>query len=107
MNLVLKIYDDKGQNVIKSYESTTYELMFGTVMSLMDLLKIEDLDNQLELLKVIHNAWAEIKEVLSGVFPEVTDDEWKHVKVKELLPIIVGIAKFAVADMLSIPTEKN
>lgn len=107
MNLILKIYDDKGQNVVKSYESTTYELMFGTVMSLMDLLKIEDLDNQLELLKIIHNAWSEIKEVLSGVFPEVTDDEWKHVKVKELLPIIIGIAKFAVSDMLSIPTEKN
>lgn len=107
MNLILKIYDDKGQNVVKSYESTTYELMFGTVMSLMDLLKIEDIDNQLELLKIIHNAWAEIKEVLSGVFPEVTDDEWKHVKVKELLPIIIGIAKFAVSDMLSIPTEKN
>lgn len=107
MNLILKIYDDKGQNVVKSYESTTYELMFGTVMSLMDLLKIEDIDNQLELLKIIHNAWAEIKEVLSGVFPEATDDEWKHVKVKELLPIIIGIAKFAVSDMLSIPTEKN
>lgn len=107
MNFVLKIYDDKGKNVIKSYEASEYDLMFGTVISLMDLLKIEDIDNQIEMLKMIHSAWTEIKEVLSGFFPKVTDDEWKHVKVKELLPIIIGIAKFAISDMLSIPTEKN
>lgn len=104
MNLILKIYDDKGKNIIKTYESSPYDLMFGTVMSLMDLVKVEELNNQMELLKIIHNAWNEIKEVLSGVFPGVTDEEWKHVKVKELLPIIVEIAKFAVTDMLSIPT---
>lgn len=107
MNLILKIYDEKGQNIVKTYESQSYDLMFGTVMSLMDLLKIEDLENQMDLLKIIHGAWSEIKEVLSGVFPHVTEDDWKHVKVKELLPIIVNIAKYAVTDMLSIPTEKN
>lgn len=107
MNLILKIYDEKGQNIVKTYESQSYDLMFGTVMSLMDLLKIEDLENQMDLLKIIHGAWSEIKEVLSGVFPDVTEDDWKHVKVKELLPIIVNIAKYAITDMLSIPTEKN
>ena len=107
MNLILKIYDDKGKNIIKTYESSEYDLMFGSVMSLMDLLQIESLEDQLELLKVIHGAWSEIKEILSGVFPEATEDDRKHVKVKELLPIIINIAKFAVTDMLSVPTEKN
>lgn len=107
MNLVLKIYSDDGKTVIKSYESTTYDLMFGTVMQLMELLKIEELDNQMEMLKTIYNAWDEIKTVLSGVFPEVTDDDWKHVKVKELLPIILEIAKFSVTEMFSIPTDSK
>lgn len=105
MNLVLKIYDDKGQNVVKSYESATYDLMFGTVMKLMELLKIEDMDNQVEMLKTIYEAWDEIKVVLSGVFPEVTDEDWKHVKVKELLPIIIEIAKYSVTEMFVIPTD--
>lgn len=105
MNLVLKIYDDNGQNVVKSYESTTYDLMFGTVMKLMELLKIEELDNQMEMLKTIYNAWDEIKVVLSGVFPEVTDEDWTHVKVKELLPIIINIAKYSVSEMFVIPTD--
>lgn len=107
MNLVLKIYDDSGKNVLKSYESETYDLMFGTVMKLMELLKVEDMDDQLEMLKTIYGAWEEIKTVLAGVFPEATDDDWKHVRVKELLPMILEIAKFSVTEMFTIPTEKN
>lgn len=104
-NLILKIYDDKGQNVVKSYESTTYDLMFGTVKKLMELLKIEDMDNQMEMLKTIYNAWDEITAVLSAVFPGVTDDDWNNVKVKELLPIILDIAKYSVTEMFVIPTD--
>jgi hypothetical protein len=107
MNLILKIYDDSGKNIVKSYESKTYDLMFGTVMKLMELLKVEDMDNQAEMLKTIYGAWKEIKTVLAGVFPEATDDDWKHVRVKELLPMILEIAKFSVTEMFTIPTEKN
>lgn len=107
MNLVLKIYDESGKTIIKSYESTTYDLMFGTVMNLMELLKVEEIDNQMEMLKTIYKAWDEIKNVLSEVFPEVTEDDWKHVKVKELLPIIVEIAKFSVTQMFTIPTDSK
>lgn len=107
MNLILKIYDDSGKNVVKTYESTTYDLMFGTVQKLMELLKIEEIDNQVEMLKTVYGAWEEIKTVLSGVFPDVTSEEWKNVKVKELLPLIIGIAKYSVSEMFTIPTEKN
>ena len=107
MNLVLKIYDTDGKNIVMTYESSTYDLMFGTVKRLMELLKIEDMDNQLEMLKVIYSAWDEIKKVLAGVFPDVQPDEWEHVKVKELLPLIIDIAKFSVQEMFTIPTEKN
>ena len=53
MNLILKIYDADGKNIVKTYESTPYDLMFGTVKRLMELLKIEDMNNQLEMLKTI------------------------------------------------------
>ena len=107
-NLILKIYDDSGKNVVKSYEASPYDLMFGTVMKLMDLLKIEDMDNQAEMLKTIYSAWDEIRVVLAGVFPDVTPAEWEHVRVKELLPLILNIAKYAVSEMFNIPTnEKN
>ena len=108
MNLVLKIYDKSGKTLEKSYEASTYDLMFGTVMNLMELLKIEDMDNQAQMLKTIYNAWGEIRTVLAGVFPEVTEDEWKRVRVKELMPLVLDIAKYAVTEMFVIPkSEKN
>ena len=106
-NLILKIYDNAGKNVIKSYESSTYDLMFGTVMSLMEVLKIEDMNNQMEMMKTIYEAWDEIKSVLSAVFPDVTNEDWKHVKIKELLPIILEIAKFSVTEIFTIPTNSK
>lgn len=108
MNLTLNIYDNAGKEVVKTCKSTTYDLMFGTVMQLMGLLKIEETQNPLELIKIISGAWGEITTVLTEVFPDVTAEDWKHVKVKELLPLIVSIAKYAVNDMFNIPTdEKN
>lgn len=107
-NLVLKIYDDSGKNVVKSYTASSYDLMFGTVMKLMDLLKIEDMNDQAEMLKTLYSAWGEIRVVLAGVFPDVTPAEWEHVRVKELLPLILNIAKYAVSEMFNIPyDEKN
>lgn len=105
--LLLKIYDKSGKTVVKSFEASPYDLMFGTVMRLMEILNIEKMDNQLEMLKTIYNAWDEIKEVLSGVFPDVTEEDWKNVKVKELLPLILEIAKISISEMFIIPTDPN
>lgn len=107
MNLTLNIYDASGKEVIKTVKSNTFDLMFGTIVKLMDLLKIENVDNNLEVLKMIYGAWNEIKEVLSTVFPDVSEDDWKHVKVKELIPIIIEIGKFAITEALTIPSDSK
>lgn len=107
MNLKLNIYDKTGKEVIKTVEADTFDLMFGTIVKLMDLLKLEDIDNNLEILKVIYGAWNEITDVLSTVFPSMTDEDWKTVKVKELIPVIIEIGKFAIADALAIPTDSK
>lgn len=107
MNLKLNIYDDKGHDVVKTYESSTYDIMFGTINTLMKLLKIEQLDNQLELLKIVSSAWDEITNILGNVFPGVTSEDWNHVKVKELIPIIIDIAKYTIAETMTIPSDSK
>lgn len=106
-SIILKIYDEKGKSLVKSYEAQPYDLSFGTVRTLMEILKIDSIENQADLLKVLVNAWNEIIKVLGTVFPDCTDDEWNRVKVKELLPIIINIARFAIGETFAIPMEKN
>lgn len=103
----LHIYDKTGKNVIKTYEAEAYDLPFGTIKSLMEILKIEDMKDQAQLLRVIVEAWDEVINTLESVFPECTAEEWKTVKVKELLKVIISIAKTAISDIFIIPTEKN
>lgn len=103
----LHIYDKTGKEVIKTYEAQPYELSFGTIRKLMEIMKIEDMNNQAQLLKVIVGAWDEIINVLGSVFPECTAEEWDTVKAKEVLRVIIAIAKTAISDIFIIPTEKN
>lgn len=102
MNLTLNVYS--GKEIVKTVDSTTYDLEFGTVLKLMRLLKIEDTANELDLLKIIAGAFDEITNVLSNVFPDLTEEDWNHVKMKELVPVIIGIARFSVTETLKIPT---
>ena len=105
--ITLHIYDKTGKNLVKMYEAQPFELPFGTVRKLMAIVKIEDMNNQAELLKVIAQAWDEIIAVLNMVFPECTEEEWDTVKTKEVLRVVIQIAKAAISDVFIIPTEKN
>ena len=37
----------------------------------------------------------------------MTDEDWEHVKMKELVPVIIGIAKFSVTETLKIPSDNK
>lgn len=106
-DLILNIYDDSGKTVVKTFKASTCDLMFRTVRKLMDLLKIEDMDNQVQMLKTIYSAWGEICVVLAGVFPEVSAEDWDNVRVRELLPLVLKIAKYSISEMFVIPTDET
>ena len=106
-DLVLNIYDDSGKTVVKTFKASTCDLMFRTVRKLMDLLKIEDMDNQAQMLKAIYSAWDEICTVLGGVFPEANDEDWDNVRVRELLPLVLKIAKYSISEIFVIPNSES
>lgn len=81
-NLTLNIYDKKGK-VKKTAEAKLVDLEFGQVRKLMDLLKIEQADDTMSILKSMNEAWDEIKELLAEIFPDVTIEELDSVKLKE------------------------
>lgn len=107
MILKLNIYDKKGKEIVRTAEGQTCDIMLGTIEGIMEVLNIDSVEDDFEIIKRIYGAYQEIRIILGDVFGEVTEEEWRRVKVKELIPVILAIAKFTFFEMKKIPTDPN
>lgn len=105
MELKLNIY--KGKELEKTYTCETYDIMFGTVEDLLNLIDLDKMNDQLELGKMIIKAIPLLKPFLKDVFDGLTDDELRRTKVKELIPLFVNIFVYAFSEFGGITNQKN
>lgn len=104
--ITINVYGNSNE-ITKTCEAKVVDIKFGTIRRLMGLLKVEEIDNTSELLKAVYEAWEQITDVLTQCFPDMNDEDWDNVKVNELLPVIIQIAKSAFAEMLTVPTNSK
>lgn len=104
--LTLNIYDE-NDNITKTAEAKMIDLRFGTIRSLMELLKVDDINDTAQLLRTIYSAWEQITTILSRVFPELEDEDWENVKLSELMPLIMVVLKSSFTQILTIPTDSK
>lgn len=105
-DLILNVYNDNDE-VIKTCKAQFVELRFGAIRSIMKLLKVDQIETNLELMNAISNAWEQLTVILGKCFPEMDDSDWDNVKMSELIPVVVSILKSSFAKMMDIPKEKN
>ena len=111
MDLKLNIYEKK--KIVKTYTAETYDLMFGTVEDLIDLIDLDQLKNgtDAEIIKlvgkVIINGMGIIKPLLKDIFEGLTDEELKKTKVSEISTALVEIVKFSIAQITKGTNGKN
>lgn len=111
MEMKLNIYNKR--EIEKTYRAETYDLMFGTVEDLIDILDLDKLktgaDQEIIAMVVgaIPKCMGIIKPLLKDVFEGLTDDELKHTKVKEIAACIVEIVKFTIAEINLGANTKN
>lgn len=100
MTLTLNIYSatDKG-TVEKTYTAESYDLMLGTVEDIMAIIDIDKMTDSEAMTRMVVQAFGKLKPFIKDVFPGVTDDELKRVKVKELIPTFVDIFKSILDDL--------
>lgn len=106
MELKITVYDDNDK-AVKECKAQTVDIRFGQVSAIMELMDVENINDSAELLKTIHKAWKQLIKILSKVFPDMEDNDWDNVSLKELLPVVVAILKTSFAEMLTIPKSKN
>ena len=105
----LNVYDENG-NITKTVNAKNVDIEFGHIRSIMKLLDIDNVNDTWGLLQVVYSAWDKLTEVLSQCFPGMEEEDWEHVRVKELIPELIQIMKDSFAEILTIPTdptEKN
>ena len=100
--LELNIYKEENKSEIeKTYTAEGYDLMFGTlqaVIGVFDIDKIKD-GNEMELARAAVRSIDLIAPILRDVFPDVTPEELRRTKVKELMPLFIAIAKDAIGSI--------
>ncbi len=111
MQLKLNIYNKR--NIEKTYTAETYDIMFGTVEDLLNLIDLDKLNgkNDIEFIQaavdVVINGLGIIKPLLQDIFEGLTDDELRNTKVSEVASVLVTIIKFTISQISKGNTEKN
>lgn len=105
-NIKLNVYNENGE-ITKEVEAKMIDLEFGTIRSLMELMSIETIEDTSSLMFILYDAWDEITSVLNMIFPEMDHDDWEHVKLKELIPMLIEIMKYSFSEILTLPKSKN
>jgi len=102
----LNVYNKDGE-IIKTVEGRNIDIKFGHIRSIMKLLNVDNIDDTYDLLNSVYSAWEKLTEILSECFPEMEEDDWENIRIKELIPELIQIIKDSFAEILTIPKEKN
>lgn len=111
MDLKLNIYEKK--KVVKTYTAETYDLMFGTVEDLLDVIDIDNIQagDRAELLKaiakVLANSMNIVKPLLKDIFEGLTDDELRNTKLKDIIDVLAEIVAYSINQLMKGNNEKN
>lgn len=96
---------NKTGEIVKTCEAKKTDLSFGMIRSLVELLQIEDATDTNQILKAVLKAWDSLVIILSEAFPDMEDDDWNNVPLKEVVPVVIDILKYSFAELLQIPTK--
>lgn len=111
MDLKLNIYEKR--KVIKTYTAETYDLMFGTVEDLLNVIDIDNIQagNKTELIKavakVLSHSMDIVKPLLKDVFEGLTDEELRNTKISEIVDALSNIVTYSINQIMKGNSGKN
>ena len=98
MELKLNIYKSQRE-IEKTYVADTYDLMWGTVDDVLSLFDLDNLKDNVEIVKIIIKSINSFKPLMKDIFEGLTDEELRKTKTKEIVPIVIAVAKEAYEQM--------
>lgn len=105
MDIKLKVYEDDMETVKKECTANVVKVPFGLVRKLMNLFKVETLEDVTQILNIVMESWDEVTSLLDRVFPDVEPEDWDYVDTGELVRVIYSLLKCALSELLTVPTD--
>ena len=105
MDIKLTIYNEDMETVKKECAANMVKVPFGLIRKLMNLFKVENLQDTTQILDIIMTSWEDVIKLLGRIFPDVTEEEWDYVDTSELMRVILSLVKYVFAEMVKIPTD--
>ena len=112
MQLNLNIY--RGREVEKVYTADEYDILFGTVEDLVNLIDVDsltggktDADFVGAVAALLKGGIGSVRSLLKEIFPDVTDEELKRVKMRDVVNILVNVLKYGFINMKGASSAKN
>ena len=92
----LNIYKNQKE-IEKTYSVDAYDLMYGTVEDIFEVMDgLDQKASDSDIVKVIQKNRTKLTALIKDIFPEITDDELKRIKLKELVPFFVDLFVYVV-----------
>ena len=107
----LNIYNKK--QIVKTYETDTYDLMFGVLEDVADAIKLDELKTgtEVEIIKMSMNlilhSMDTVKELFKDIFEGITDEELKNCKVSEMAVVLLEVVRFTMNQLNKGFGQKN
>ena len=107
----LNIYENK--QVVKTYETDTYDLMFGTLEEVTAAVKLDELKtgSEVEIIKMVgmfvSGSLSTVRGLVKDIFPGITDEELKKTKISEIAGVLVDVVKYTFEQLGTLPKPKN
>ena len=93
----LNIYS--GKNIVKTYECDNFDLTYGVIEDVIEIIDGRDLENKNDLINVAIDSFHLLRPLLKEVFDGLTDDELRTVKICELIVVIVELIKASITNL--------
>lgn len=107
MELKINVYDE-DDNIVKTCTAELIDIKFGQISAIMELIDLDEIEDSYKLLKNVRKTWKQLKKILSRIFPDMTEEDWEFVSMRELLPVIVITLKDSAVEIIkNIPKSKN
>lgn len=97
--LKLNIYKANKKDIEKTYTAESYELMLGTTEDIMRIIDIDKIDNEAAIAVMVVKCYKQLVPFIKDIFPDVTDEDLRHVKVKELIALFKDVISQIIEDL--------